>query len=65
MATRENLYRLTDNEKQVLSGITGNPYSNDDELSKLLGIKRPTITSIRNKLGNDGIFSFRYKTPRL
>lgn len=42
--------QLTDNEKKVFYGMTRHPMFNDIELSKVLRIKRSTVTAIKNKL---------------
>jgi PAS domain S-box-containing protein len=53
---------LTDNEKKVLYGIVKYPSYNDIELSRELGIKRSTITSIKNKLRKNNFYS-SYRIP--
>jgi DNA-binding NarL/FixJ family response regulator len=53
---------LTDNEKNVLYGIIKFPDMNDIELGRVLKIKRSTVTSIRNRLMNEGYYS-TYRIP--
>ncbi len=53
---------LTDNEKMVYYGIVRHPLLNDRELSRKLKIKRSTITSIKNKLKKDNLYS-SYRIP--
>lgn len=41
---------LTDNERKVMWGIVKDPSTKDETLSKELGIKRTTVTAIKNRL---------------
>ncbi len=45
---------LKQNEGSVLAALTASPLSNDKELSKLTGLKRSTVTAIRNRLKHQG-----------
>lgn len=49
--------QLTENEKKVLYGMVANSLLNDVELSKLIKIKRSTVTSIKNKLLRENYYS--------
>ncbi|MBD3355124.1 PAS domain S-box protein [Candidatus Woesearchaeota archaeon] len=51
--------RLTNNEKKVLWGITRYPYSSDLALAKKLKLKRSTVTAIRNRLSDKGIYTIK------
>ncbi len=44
------MIKLTQKEKKCFLGLTKFPTLNDNQLSKKIGIKRSTITAIRNKL---------------
>jgi len=44
------MIKLTDKEKRVFYALVRWPEQNDIQLSERLGIKRPTVTAIRNKL---------------
>jgi len=50
-------YKLTDNEKLVMWGLTECPDAQDAELSKKLGLKRRTLTTIKTRLKNNKLFS--------
>jgi DNA-binding MarR family transcriptional regulator len=52
----KNRLRLTEKEKQVFYGLASHPNLNDRELEKKLGLKRVTITSIRNRLRRNQFF---------
>ncbi len=47
---------LTDKEKLVLYNLVKSPEMNDNDLSEKIGIKRSTVTSIRNRLKSEGYF---------
>ena len=49
---------LTEREKLVLFGLIKWPNLSDTELTEKLDIKRPTITSIRNRLSKEGYFEY-------
>ncbi len=51
--------RLTKNEKKVLWGITRYPYSSDIKLAEKLGLNRSTVTAIRNRLKNKGLYALK------
>ncbi len=51
---------LTDKEKIVLWGLCRWPLLNDEELSGKLGIKRSTLTAIKNRLKGKGWFFWKY-----
>ncbi len=53
---------LNDNEKRVFEGIVSFPEYNDIQLSKLLKIKRSTVTAIKNKLKREHYFA-SHKIP--
>lgn len=48
---------LTPNEKLVLYGLVKYPLLNDQQLSKMLSIKRSTVTAIKNKLKKQNFYS--------
>jgi PAS domain-containing protein/DNA-binding MarR family transcriptional regulator len=51
---------LTDKEKIVLWGLCRYPLLNDGVLSEKLKIRRSTLTAIKNRLRERGLFSFYY-----
>jgi len=51
--------RLTKNEKKVLWGITAFPYISDSKLAKRLKLKRSTVTAIRNRLSDKGLYTIK------
>lgn len=53
---------LTENEKKVFQGLVAYPEYNDIELSKIVKIKRSTVTAIKNRLLKEGYYS-SYKIP--
>ena len=56
MTPKTSASDLTKNEKLVLYGLVRWPSLNDRELSKKIGIKRSTVTAIRNKLKREEYF---------
>jgi PAS domain S-box-containing protein len=48
--------KLTEKEKQVFFGLVARPELNDRELEELLGLRRVTITAIRNRLKRNKLF---------
>ena len=52
-----SISQLTKKEKQVFYNIVKNPDSNDKEISGSVGIKRSTVTAIRNRLRKEGFYS--------
>jgi PAS domain S-box-containing protein len=51
---------LTDREKVVLWGLCRYPLLNDGVLSEKLKIRRSTLTAIKNRLKERGLFNFYY-----
>ncbi len=51
-----SLSELTKKEKLVFYNLVKQPELNDNELSEKIGIKRSTITAIRNRLKKDGFY---------
>lgn len=48
--------RLTENEKMVLYGLVRYPHLKDREIADKMGLKHPTVTSIRRRLREYGYF---------
>ena len=48
--------RLTENEKMVLYGLVRYPHLKDREMADKMGLKHPTVTSIRRRLREHGYF---------
>jgi len=48
---------LTKKEKSVFYELVKNPDFNDNQISKEIGVKRSTVTAIRNRLKKDGFYS--------
>jgi len=63
MVVNEELSKMTEYEKQVLCGVVKHPDANDNELSKILGIKRSTVNSIRNNLEENGVYIKKFVIP--
>jgi len=53
-------FKLNNNEQMVMYGLVRYPEASDLELSNLIGVKRPTITKIRNKIFNLGFVETYY-----
>ncbi|MCD4740754.1 PAS domain S-box protein [archaeon] len=47
---------LSKNEKLVLYGLVRYPNLNDQQLSKKIGVKRSTLTAVKNKLHHTGFY---------
>jgi len=54
------MVKLTHNDKLVLYGLARWPNLHDDELGGKIGVKRSTLTVIRNKLAKEGLYSKHY-----
>jgi DNA-binding Lrp family transcriptional regulator len=52
-----DMHLLTSKERLVLYGLVRWPELNDIELSKRISCKRPTVTAIRNKLRERGMYA--------
>ena len=63
MTVNDELSKMTEYEKQVLSGVVRHPGANDNKLSKTLGIKRSTVNSIRNNLEENGVYTKKFIIP--
>jgi DNA-binding MarR family transcriptional regulator len=48
--------KFSDREKLILYGVTAYPDYSDTALSKEIGVKRSTITAIRNRLKSAGVY---------
>jgi hypothetical protein len=51
------MHEFTEREKIVLYGLVKWPTLNDVELSERIGVKRPTLTAIRNKLEKERYYT--------
>jgi len=49
-------YKLNKNEKSVLYGLVSYPEYSDVQIAEKTGVKRPTVTKIKNKLREAGLY---------